>query len=184
MRVTNDAHTTWIALLRGINVGGNKMLAMADLRALLESLGYQDVRTHLQSGNAVFTAGRSRAKTLEERIASRIDADFGLDVKVLVRTTEQLAEIVAANPFAGQGAPPKELHVAFLSAKPPADKVAGMGQAVLPLGEYEFGDRVIYLRLPKGISGSKLPNWDRLLGVAVTTRNWNTVSRLRDISAT
>jgi uncharacterized protein (DUF1697 family) len=171
---------TWVALLRGINVGGHKRVAMADLRALLESLGYHDVRTHLQSGNAVFNTGRRRAEDLAAQIASRIDVDLGLEVKVLIRTSKALNAIVEANPFPAQGADPKELHVAFLSSGPRAD---GIDRDVLPLGEFEIGDRVIYLRLPKGISGSNLPDWERLLGLSVTTRNWNTVTRLRDISA-
>ncbi|HEY4868864.1 MAG TPA: DUF1697 domain-containing protein, partial [Candidatus Dormibacteraeota bacterium] len=90
---------TFVALLRGINVGRNKRLAMSDLRALLEALGYGDVRTHLQSGNAIFTTGRGAESKLEQQISARISADLGLDVSVLVRTSAELAAVAAGNPF-------------------------------------------------------------------------------------
>src|ERR1017187_2944025 len=104
---------TWVALLRGINVGGNKRVAMADLRGLLESLGYQEVRTVLQSGNARFVAA-GPSSTLETQIGSRIAADLGLDVKVLVRSADEFGAVVDANPWPARGVDRKELHVAFL----------------------------------------------------------------------
>ena len=173
--------TTWVALLRGINVGRSKRVAMADLRALLESLGYGGVRTHLQSGNAVFTTGSAKAQALERQIASRIAADLGLDVKVLVRTADELARVVDRNPFVRRGADPKELHVAFLSAPAPAGRLAGLDPAAIAPDQVEPGDRVLYARLPNGMAGSRLPDWERLLGLSVTVRNWNTVTRLRDL---
>jgi uncharacterized protein (DUF1697 family) len=171
-----------VALLRGINVGRNKRVAMADLRRLLESLGYNDVRTLLQSGNAVFTGGKGGAPALARQIASQIEADLGLDVKVLVRTAEQLAAVIEANPFVARGVSPKELHVAFLSAAPAPKKIAGLDRDKFAPDEFEVGDRVIYARLPNGQAGSRLPDWERTLGLTVTTRNWNTVNRLRDLA--
>ena len=173
---------TWIALLRGINVGRAKRVAMSDLRALLESLGYDEVRTLLQSGNAVFVTQRGNAERLARQISARIESDLGIDVKVLTRTAKELAAVVTANPFAASGAEPKELHVAFLGSTPKADRIEGLGHDVLPLGQFEVGERVIYLRLPRGMAGSNVPNWERMLGVDVTTRNWKTVSRLREMA--
>jgi uncharacterized protein (DUF1697 family) len=171
----------WVALLRGINVGGNKRLAMADLRSLLESLGYQDVATVLQSGNALFTA-TDPASVLETRIGARITADLGLDVKVLVRSAGDLAAVVAANPWPARGADLKELHFAFLSAAAPVKKIASIRADDFRPDQFEVGDRVLYLRLPDGVAKSRFPNWDRLLGLDVTARNWNTVNRLRTLA--
>lgn len=174
--------TTWVALLRGINLGRHKRVAMADLRALLESLGYGDVRTLLQSGNAVFTSDRRDAAKLERQISERIEADLGVDVTTLVRSADDLAAVVDANPFPAQGVEPKELHVVFLSAAPPADAVAELDHDRFAPDQVEFGDRVIYVRLPDGVMGSRLPDWGPLFDLSVTMRNWNTVMRLRDLA--
>jgi uncharacterized protein (DUF1697 family) len=171
----------WVALLRGINVGGNKKVAMADLRGLLEGLGYKEVTTVLQSGNAVFTATGAASK-LETQIGARITADLGLDVKVLVRSAKELAAVVDANPWPARGADPKELHFAFLSAAAPATKIAAITADDFLPDEFEVGDRVLYLRLPAGMGKTRFPNWDRLLGVDVTARNWNTVNRLKTLA--
>jgi uncharacterized protein (DUF1697 family) len=174
---------TWVALLRGINVGGNKRVAMADLRALLESLGYGDVRTLLQSGNAVFTAGTGTASTIERKIESQIASDLGLDVKVLVRTAAELAAVVKANPLLGPKVDVKELHVAFLSSAPPDKKLAAIDRESVSPDRFEVGKGVLYLRLPNGTMGSKLPKWEKALGVTVTQRNWNTVTKLHTLAS-
>lgn len=87
-----------------------------------------------------------------------------------------------ANPFPSRGVDPKELHVSFLSAKPPAKKIAALDPGHYAPGEFEFGERVIYVRLPNGVMGSRLPDWEKVLGVTVTTRNWNTATRLRQLA--
>jgi uncharacterized protein (DUF1697 family) len=172
---------TWIALLRGINVGRAKRITMADLRAMLDSLGYTDVRTHGQSGNAVFVSGRRRPESLEDDISTRIRGDFAMEVSVLIRPAGDLASVVDANPFVARGIASSELHVAFLSAEPARARVAGIDHdAVLP-DEFAFGERVIYERLPNGVMGSILPDWERTLGVRATRRNWNTTTKLRDL---
>ena len=174
---------TWVALLRGINVGRNKRVAMADLRALLESIGYGDVRTLLQSGNAVFTTPNGQASAIEAKVGSRIKDDLGLAVKVLVRPGAELDAIVEANPFPARDIDAKQLHVAFLSGSPPAEALKNLDPERLAPDEFTFGDRVIYLRLPNGVQGSGLPDWERLLGLDVTVRNWNTVNNLRNLVA-
>jgi uncharacterized protein (DUF1697 family) len=175
--------TTWVALLRGINLGRAKRIAMADLRSLLGELGFDAVRTHLQSGNAVFASAAGDPGELEDVIAAAVATRFGFDVKVLVRTAPQLAAVVDGNPFAAEGADPKQLHVAFLSAEPPAGAVAELDHGAYAPDEFRFGDRAIYLRLANGVMGSRLPDWERTLGVDATMRNWNTVTRLRDLAA-
>jgi uncharacterized protein (DUF1697 family) len=179
--------TTWIALLRGINVGRNNRVSMADLRDLLESVGYDDVQTHGQSGNALFVAaaGKRQGAAIEDEIATRMAKDLDLDVKVVARTADELAAVVEANPFPGRGVGPKELHAAFLSGRPTAKQrsvLEDLDAAEFAPDEFELGDRVIYLRLPDGVMGSRLPNWERLLPMNVTARNWNTVSRLHELA--
>ncbi|MGH9119213.1 MAG: DUF1697 domain-containing protein [Acidimicrobiales bacterium] len=173
--------TTWVALLRGINLGRARRVAMADLRALLEGLGYGEVRTLLQSGNAVFT-GTGPAGKLETSIEREIEKELGLRVTVMVRSAAQLRKIVAANPFAGQTTDPKQLHVVFLSAPPSAASLDALDPDEYAPDEYAVGDRVIYLRLPNGVAGSRFP-WDRSLNVDTTMRNWNTTTKLAELAA-
>jgi len=174
--------TTWVALLRGINVGRNKRIAMSELRTMLLSLGYSDIRTHLQSGNAIFAAERRKPEALEQELSAGIKKAFGMDVAALVRTAAELASVVDANPFVARGVATSELHATFLSAAPPAAKVAAVDRDACAPDEFALGKRVIYLRLRNGVMGSRLPDWDRVLGLRTTTRNWNTTTRLRDLA--
>jgi uncharacterized protein (DUF1697 family) len=174
--------TTRVALLRGINVGRNKRIAMADLRAMLESLGYDDVRTHLQSGNAFFAAGAGKDSKLEQEISAAIKATFGMQVAVLVRTATELASVVDSNPFVARGIDTSELHATFVAAAPAASKIAAVDRDACAPDEFAVGDRVIYLRLRNGVMGSRLPDWDKVLGIRTTTRNWNTTTRLREMA--
>lgn len=173
-----------VALLRGINVGRSKRIAMADLRALIEELGYIDVRTHLQSGNAVFTTSQAPAevvRTLEAGIAAK----FGLDVKVVVRTCEQLAEVVAANPLNDVATDPAKYLVGF-----PGGRIDRKGAA--ELSREDFAPNIVrvvksevYLWCPNGVQDSPFArvDWDRRLGVPVTMRNWKTVTKLAELAA-
>ena len=174
--------TTWVALFRGINVGSHKRVAMSDLRELLESLGYGDVRTHLQSGNAVFRSSHGTAGKLEVQIAAKLDTELGLDVKVLVRSADDLVALVDSNPFIARRVDPKELHLAFLSKAPPATKLAGLDPDGYAPDEFEVARRALYLRLPNGFQGARLPNLEKVLGVDATLRSWKTVTRLRDLA--
>ncbi len=175
--------TTWVALLRGVNLGPRRKVAMADLRALLESLGYERVRTYLQSGNALFIGRQGHAEQLERRIASGIEADLGLEVRVLVRTAEEMARLVDGNPFVARGIDSKQLQAVFLSSPAPTRVLSQLDRKQFGPDEFEVGDRVIYGYLPNGLMGSRLPNWEHLLGLAATSRSWNTVSRLRALAS-
>jgi uncharacterized protein (DUF1697 family) len=172
---------TYVALLRGINVGRAKRIAMADLRGMLESLGYTDVATLGQSGNAIFSTGQGKADAMEQKIATCIKSTFAMDVAVMLRTAAELARVVDGNPFVARNIPTSDLHVAFLSATPPAAKLAALDQATFLPDEFEFGTRVVYVRLPNGVMASRLPDWDKVLGVRATQRNWNTTIKLRDL---
>jgi uncharacterized protein (DUF1697 family) len=182
MTVAQDP-TTWVALLRGINVGRHKRIAMADLRALLVALGYDGVRTHLQSGNAVFTTQKGDEAELEQQIGERIAADLGFDVTIFVRSADDLAAIVDANPFLARGIDPEQLHVLFLSRTPTADDLAHLDPEAIAPDEFVLGDRMIYLRLPNGVMGSRVPDPPRGVNLSTTMRNWNTVTRLRDLAS-
>lgn len=173
-----------VALLRGINVGRSERIAMADLRALLEELGYTDVLTHLQSGNAVFTTAEPPAQVVGS-IEKAIAGALGLDVKVVVRTCEQLAEVVAANPLDDVATDPAKYLVGF-----PGGRIDRKGAAALS-GE-DFAPNVVrvvksevYLWCPNGVQDSPFArvDWDRRLGVPVTMRNWKTVTKLAELAA-
>jgi uncharacterized protein (DUF1697 family) len=172
--------TRYVALVRGINVGGRKKLAMSDLREVLGGLGYGDVETYLQSGNALFSTRKTGPDALRRKIEGALVERLGLDVKVLVRTTAELAEVVEGNPFPEGTSEPRKLHVAFLSAAPDGETVAALDPAPYEPDELRLGERAVYLWYPNGYGRTKLTNdvLERKLGVTATTRNWNTVVAL------
>src|SRR5215813_13176915 len=109
---------TYAVLLRGVNLGGNRKLAMADLRRVLESLGYTAVSTHLNSGNAIITTGDTDPERVAATVHEALATELSLRSAVLVRTGKELAEVISANPFPEHESEPAKLHVAFLSAQP------------------------------------------------------------------
>jgi len=171
---------TYVALLRGINVGKNKRIAMAELRELLTKLGYGDVKTLLQSGNAVFTASAAKPEALERRIKKAIADRFGFDVSVMVRTASELATVVEANPIPEAVSEPSKFLVAFLSAKPAASTIRGIDPVAFLPEQFAVVGRELYLWCRNGINDSKLFAVlnDKGLGVTSTARNWNTVTKL------
>ncbi|MFJ3417816.1 DUF1697 domain-containing protein [Streptomyces sp. NPDC086082] len=179
--------TTYAALLRGINVGGNKKLPMADLRTLLEGLGLDGVRTYLQSGQAVFTSGQGDEESLAANIARAIEERFGFTVGVVVRDHAYLAAIVADCPFPAAELEGKQLHVTYYSVPLADDRFAGLDQAAFLPEEFRLGDRALYLYAPDGLGRSKLaaelsrPRLSK--GVVATSRNWNTVVKLVEMTA-
>ena len=198
--------TTFVALLRAVNVGG-RTLPMADLRRLLEGLGFGDVRTHLQSGNAVFDA-EGAAEDHAATIVLRIERDLGMRVGVLVLTADESAEVAASNPFVGRpGIDEGFLHATFLFGEAgeadfgEASRAAyskawesAFDKLALPAAEGELADfvgspdlatPVVYLYLPHGYGRTKLNNayFERSLGTAATTRNWRTVHALAALAA-
>lgn len=174
----------YVALLRGINVGKNKRIAMGDLKALHETLGYTDVKTHLNSGNVVFTADVAADDTLAHDIERAIASSLDMDVPVIVRSGEEMELIVESNPFPQHADDHKTLHVTFLLKRPdPA--------AIEALADHEKGDddyRVIgtevYLYYPNKLTGATfMPNGlDKALGMHTTSRNWRTVARLAELA--
>ncbi|MEU6882324.1 DUF1697 domain-containing protein [Streptomyces sp. NPDC046712] len=180
--------TTYAALLRGINVGGHRKVPMAELRSVLEELGHRDVRTYLQSGNAVFTtdADEQRDEDVTAAVENAIEKRFGFRVDCLVRDAEYLAAVADACPFPAAELEGKQLHVTFFSEPVGPERFAALDQAAFLPEEFRLGDRALYLYAPEGLGRSKLGEaLSRpavVKGVVATTRNWNTVVKLVEMT--
>lgn len=175
--------TSLILLLRGINVGARKRIAMPELRALLTEAGFEDVRTYVQSGNVVLSSRRGPAKLRAE--AERLIAErFGFEVDVIVRTADELAEVVARNPLGEAATDPKRYQVGFLEAEPKSAVVAEVAALAADGERVEAVGREVYSWHPAGAARSKL--WAKLaangLGVCGTSRNWTTVTTLLEMA--
>jgi uncharacterized protein (DUF1697 family) len=168
-----------IALLRGINLGSHKRVGMGPLRELLARLGYGDVRTYLQSGNVVLTSAASPER-LQRELEQQIAEELGLETRVLVRTRDELADVIERDPLAGVADNPRRYQVSFLSAEPDAEVVRELGRVDVAPERFVVSGREIYTWHPDGIQRSKLNKVlsDRSLGVVATARNWNTVTKL------
>ncbi len=173
--------TAFVALLRGINVGGNRKVAMADIRALFADAGGDNVTTYIQSGNVVFTHPARSSDELGVDIERRIEAQTGFAVAVVLRTAAELASVVRDNPF--PGVEPTQLHVTFLSSDPPAGALDSVDAAAYAPEEFELVGRQIYLHLPNGMARTKLPKALDVFSAPVTTRNWRTVLKLAELAA-
>ncbi|OKI08321.1 hypothetical protein A6A06_34225 [Streptomyces sp. CB02923] len=170
-----------IALLRGINVGGHKKFPMARQRELFASLGHTDVTVLLQTGNIVFADPGTPPEETARRIEARIADDLGFPVPVMVRTRDELAAAVAANPFPQAATEPKTLHVTFLSAVPgDVSPLEALDPDAYAPDRFRLIGRELYLWCPDGIGRSKLAEAvsRARLGVTATARNWNTVTKL------
>jgi uncharacterized protein (DUF1697 family) len=169
-----------IALLRGVNVGGNNKVPMAVLRELMEELGYGDVRTHLQSGNAVFTAPDTSPEQAAREIEEVLARALGLGIRVLVRAADELERVVADNPLPEAVAEPSRLLVTFLSAPPDPERLRELDPVDFEPNLFGFGEREIYVWCPEGVRTLKLSYafFEKRFGVVATTRNWNTVTKL------
>jgi uncharacterized protein (DUF1697 family) len=168
-----------IALLRGINVGAHNRIAMPELRELLTSAGFDDVRTYVQSGNVVLSSDLPPER-LARKCARQIADGFSLDIEVVVRTRDELAEVVRLNPLGEVAVNPKRYQVSFCSAEPDAEVVSELAALAVPPEQLVAIGRELYGWHPSGIGRSRL--WTRLagreLGVTATARNWSTVTKL------
>jgi uncharacterized protein (DUF1697 family) len=172
-----------IAMLRGVNVGG-KTVSMERLRESLAGLGFENVRTYIQSGNVIFNVPRVAAD-LSKRIENAIFRDFHLPVTVILRTPAEMNSAIRRNPFVGRPEIDQpRLHVTFLVAAPA--RAALKALADIPAGNDEFrhSGKEIYLHCPNGYGKTKLSNnvIERVLATRATTRNWNTVGKLYEMS--
>ena len=171
---------TYIALLRGINVGGKHRLPMKDLVRIVEEAGCRDVRTYIQSGNVVFRAGKQDRQTLARQISQKISAIHGSAPKVQL-SGDELREAAAGNPFPTEEG--KALHFFFLDAPAKAPDVAGLTGLKAASEEFKLHKDIFYLYAPEGIGRSKLAaKAEQCLGVPATARNWNTVRKLLEMA--
>lgn len=176
---------TYVALLRAINLGKQRRVPMGQLRAVLTDAGYEDVTTHLQSGNVVLASRARTSGSVTTAIEKLLRAGFGIDVDVMVRTGGELAKIVEANPFLRPGVSAATLHVAFLKSRPAAAAVRSISGEELGRDEFVVRGTEIYLKYPNGVAGSKMspPLFERALGTPATVRTWRVVTRLQELSA-
>jgi len=183
-RAPPKAASRHVALLRGINVGGTRLLPMKRLAELCTAVGCGEVQTYIQSGNVVFSASKPLVAKFPGVLAAAILQKFKMEVPVVVRSAEDLARVARNNPFLRKGIDPDWLHVAFLADAPTAEQVAALDPARSPGDEWVVVERDIYLHLPKGAGQSKLTNQylDSRLKTVSTVRNWRTVLKLLELA--
>lgn len=173
--------TRYVALLRGINVGGRNKVPMAALRDTCESIGCTEVATYIQSGNVVLTSPVD-AKKLRTALESAIAEQIGVAPVVVIRTDRQLADVVAGNPF--PDADPDHLHVAFLSETPDPAQVASLAELNHPPEDVAVRGDEAYFCLPRGLGRAKIPElFGRRIKTPATVRNWRTVNKLLQMTA-
>jgi uncharacterized protein (DUF1697 family) len=174
-----SAMKTYIALLRGINVGGNHPLPMKELRQVLEKNGCADVQTYVQSGNAVFRSAVANPADLAACVTSAVEKTRGFAPRVLVLTRSELERAAAGNPFPQADENPKNLHLFFLAERPKQPDLKAIESLKAGTEAFALKGKTFYLHTPDGFGTSKLAaKAARLLGVEATARNWRTVTAL------
>ena len=176
---------TYIALLRGINIGPHKRMKMENLVAACAACGYSGAKSYIQSGNVVLKAPKMAGEKLSRRLEKQIASDFGFSADVISRTREELGAIISGNPLRKLPELDSEkLHVAFLPEPPSAEAIKKLRSLVLAPDLVHIAKREIYFYFPNGVSGSSL--WkhplDKVLKVSATMRNWNTVKKLFEMA--
>jgi len=172
--------TSYVALLRGINVGGKHSLPMKDLCQMFAAAGCDQVKNYIQSGNVVFRADADLAARIPDLITAEIEAHFGHRTPLLLRNKAQLDGVIRNNPFLKAGAAEETLYVLFLADRPGTREVAGLDPDRSPPDAFAVRGQEIYLRLPHGGARSKLINayFDSKLRTISTARNWRSVNKL------
>jgi uncharacterized protein (DUF1697 family) len=174
-------HRTYIALLRGINVGG-KVLKMADLKQAVAALDFEEVQTYLQSGNMVFKAPKAGNEALARRISAAIREHKSMDVTVMVRDAGEWGRIVSGNPYRQAHEFPKTVHTFILDETPEMARLETLKTKEAGREEWQIVDGTLYLHTPDGFGKSVLGNViERILKVPMTARNWNTVLALQEL---
>ncbi len=169
----------YIALLRGINVGGSNVLPMKELKTLLESLDLQNVKTYIQSGNVVFQSTETNASWLSRQISAEIEKSHSFEPQVLLLELEEMEKAIESNPFPEAESEPKSLHVNFLASVPENPDLKALEALRKESERFDLKGNAFYLYAPDGVGRSKLAaNAERLLGVSMTGRNWRTVCEI------
>lgn len=171
-------------LLRGINVGGNNKIAMSDLKTLLADLGYNDIKTILNSGNAVVSTFEAPAKA-ESRLQAAIASALDLKIEVMARTHDELAAVVDADPLGSLVTNPSHYAVAFLRSAPKKDALDAVDPETYAPECWKLIGRELFIWYVNGQARTKLVGgfWEKQLKMPATARNWNTVLKLRDLTA-
>jgi len=172
--------TGWVALLRGINVGGRNRVPMAELRRLFEETGCGSVSSYIQSGNVLFMHESTGRDALAGRLERAVQETFGVSCPVVLRTAAELGRIACSHPF---GADTSRIHVAFLDRQP--DDPAALASLDAAPDRFELVGSEVYLLYPNGVHGSRLTGalLERRLGARATLRNWRTVTSLAELAA-
>ena len=170
-------------MLRGINVGGNTMIKMTELKTSFENLGFKNVASYINSGNLAFDAVKAAEEKLVATIENVIERDFGLDIQVMVRDRAAIEDVLANNPFAGEFESHKEMHVLFMKGNMPDEKAEQLYEHQTKNERFAVRDREIYCHLRVGFADSLLGKGfiERKLKIAITARNWRTVERLASL---
>jgi uncharacterized protein (DUF1697 family) len=177
--------STYIALLRGINIGPHKRIKMEALQRSLRELGFEDVKTYIQSGNAVFKAPAADNTRLANKIEKKLLSAFGFPVPVIVRTPAELQQVIQNNLFLNEaGIDTSKLHVTFLSGSPEKIVLKSLDRIAAGADRFNYGGKEIYLHCPNGYGETKLSNGalEKALSVQATTRNWKTVNKLYEMA--
>ena len=174
---------TYIALFRGVNVGGSHMLPMKELKLLLERNGCCDVQTYIQSGNAIFRSAVSDVEQLAKQISAAVSKGYGFAPRVLLLTRAELEKAAAANPFPEASENPTSVHLFFLTEPPAKADLKGCEAIKATTERFALKGNVFYLHTPDGIGASKLAQRaEKLLAVPATARNWRTVTTLIEMA--
>jgi uncharacterized protein (DUF1697 family) len=175
--------TVFVALFSGINVGGNRIVKMAELRAFLEELGFADVATYVQSGNAVFRSGKGDAAALTKSIEAAFETRWGFYARIMVRDAIWLERVVAENPYPDVAGEPTKLHAYALEREPTAEETARLSEKCTGPEQFEVKGDVLYLHAPEGLGRSVFAGLiPRTLKVPGTARNWRTVLALLEMA--
>jgi len=170
---------TYVALFRGINVGGKNALPMKELVAVLENLGSQNVKTYIQSGNAVFESKEKDTLRLSNKISAEINKRRGFEPHVLLLGLEDIERAITENPFPEAETDPQALHIGFLASAPQNPSLKTLESLKRDSERFQLIDKMFYLHAPEGVGRSKLAaNAEKLLGAPMTDRNWKTVCKI------
>ena len=183
---TEVVEETYVSLLRGINVSGQNIIKMDALRTLYEKIGFQSVRSYIQSGNVIFTCSNMDVQAIERKIKNAIETDFGYNVTVIVKTGGDWEQILRQNQFIKEAdIDVKKLHVTFVAGELPDESAVYIDPQKIGNDRFAIRKNAIFIYCPDGYGRAKLTNvfWEKTLGLAATTRNWNTVNKLNDLSA-
>lgn len=175
--------TTYIAFLRGINVGAHNRMTMDELRTVFKSLGYDDVETYIQSGNVVFETPESDEEALRDDIHNAIEDAFGYDITVMIRARTELQDVVIGQPFDVSAENGIKHYVTFLDEKPTDEQVDTLLDAQNEAESFVVSGREVYSELDKDALGDgRFTDVGKILGMATTRRNWDVVTAVRELS--